>query len=141
MAVEHQLAQHEAGRVFSRHLLSFISIRFEHDRVYTEVAFSSTEERERIEQFSVPNLQFVNRKNGERDKEMRQKTRGQSAGQWVAVSTKAAPASRYLQGLCSVLDPLLKSLDEMLTFEPTSSEEKVKEQVKRSLGARMMRPP
>ena len=99
-AINTQLLNNPFGKTFSEHLLSFSKVRSEHDRIYYNEAFSVAEDRERIEKFTAPNRQFVNGKGGERDKEMRQKTRD---GKFCIVSTESAPASKYLQGLCGVL--------------------------------------
>ena len=103
------------GREFFHHLQNFTHIRAEHDRIYLEVAFPTPEARATIEGFSVPNRQFLDGKGGERDREMRQKARGQQAGEWAAVSTHAEPASIYLQRLCAILTPaVLTAIDAVL---------------------------
>eukprot|EP00966_Prymnesium_polylepis_P270616 6251836-Prymnesium_polylepis.1 len=115
-AVESQLALIPYGRTFSHHLLKFTEIRTEHDRIYTEVAFPSPDDRDRIERLVVPNLQFLDGEGGARDPQMRQKTRD---GKWAAASRAAQPTSKYLSGLCSVLTPdVLTSMDAMMDATP-----------------------
>jgi len=96
-----------------------------------------------IEGFSVPDLQFVGGRKeladgtkAERDKEMRQKTRGQQAGEWAAVSTHSQPTSRYLQQLCAVVTPtVLTSIDNLLEEKmPNVTEAELKPEVKKILG-------
>ena len=57
--MENQLCENPFGKTFSENLLSFSNIRKEHERIYHTEAFPSAADRESIESFSVPNLQFV----------------------------------------------------------------------------------
>eukprot|EP00966_Prymnesium_polylepis_P271540 6273580-Prymnesium_polylepis.1 len=114
-AIEMQLKLNPFGKTFSENLLRFCEIRKEHDRIYREFAFPTAGERDRIESFEVPNLQFLNGKGGKRDGNMRQKTRD---GKFCTAQTHVfgqLMSSSYLRKLCATLTPsVLAKLDEML---------------------------
>jgi len=135
-AIDFQLEQNPFGKAFAEHLMAFSTIRQEHDRVYREEAFPSAEERDRIEGFKVPNLQFIDGvETGDRDPEVRQKT---ASGAFVAVSSEPEPRSKYLQEPCGVLTPkTLDAIDAALAKLPSdATEEVIKEAVLQVLGGR-----
>jgi hypothetical protein len=131
-AVNTQLEENPNGRAFSTHLMAFSNIRANHEKIYLTKAFPSDQGRELIENFEVPNLQFINGKGGERNCEMRQKTRD---GKFCAASTPSTPVSKYLQALCKALTAAaLARIDEAILREPVLTEQKRTEQVAKILA-------
>ena len=115
------------------HAAALSQIRSTHDRIYTETAFPSEKDRDRIERFSAPDLSFINGKDGERAKHLRQKTRG---GKWVAVH-RGPPQSKYLQALCRDLTPdVLARIDKVLEpMDPTALSDEVRAAIQEEVVA------
>jgi len=110
--VKKQLGEQNAE--FFEHLIAFTQIRKGHDLVYVNV-FETEEEREHIESFETPNRQFINGRDGERDKHMRQK---RADGEYCVVSAGSQPTSTYLKKIRSlVTDQVLGQIDDLLVTQ------------------------
>ena len=117
---QRQMVASQLGKnVFFENLAEFTKIRTKHVEIFNTLAFPDADERKRIVNYSAPNYQFVNKRDGKRDGNMRQKTRD---GKLCAVSTAEEPSSKYLLGLWAKITPeVVAKIDDLDALKDTEA--------------------